>query len=393
MADTAGVNEIAPPADTRPSFAIDGNRLTPIIGGRERLDALLDLIHGARKSLRLLYYIYCDDQAGREVRDAMADAVARGVEVRLIVDGFGCSVPDNFFADLQSDGADVCRFIPRLGRRYLLRNHQKLALADDQVAMIGGFNIQDSYFDDGIGWRDLGLIVEGPATRRLAYYFDALSRWTHREKSRLRDLRRALSRWSEPTGGPVRWLLGGPTRRLSPWAKTVKTDMQRGRTLRIIASYFAPSPGMMRRITGVARRGGEARVVVPAKTDHAIAVAAARHTYTRLLRRRVKIFEYQPQKLHTKLFVIDDVVHIGSANFDMRSMFLNLELMLRVEDTAFAAHMRAYFEGEVAGSREVTAADHARAGWIDRLRWGIGYFIMAVLDPGMTRRLSLGGDD
>jgi cardiolipin synthase len=392
VADRPQVNQSDGIKD-RPSFAVDGNRLTPLVGGRERLDALIALIDGAHSSLRLLYYIYCPDRTGRLLRDAMARAVSRGVDVRLIVDGFGCSVPADFFKPLQADGADICRFIPRLGRRYLLRNHQKLALADGKVAMIGGFNISDDYFDDADGWRDLGLIVEGPAANRLAGYFDALSRWTHREKSRLRDLRRALARWSEPKGGPMRWLLGGPTRRLSPWSRAVKTDMERARGLRIIASYFAPSPLMMRRIERVALRGGVSRVVTPAKTDHAVAVAAARHCYARLLRRGVKVFEYQPQKLHTKLFVIDDTVHIGSANFDIRSTFLNLEIMLRIEDAAFAKHMRDYFEGEVAESDEVTDAEHARAGWWTRAKWSAAYFIMAVLDARVTRGLNFGVDD
>lgn len=374
------------------SFVVDGNRLTPLIAGAERLQALIALIDGAERSLRLLYYIYCDDKAGRQVRDAMDRALARGVEVRLIVDGFGAQLPADFFESLQRDGADVCRFLPRYGRRYLLRNHQKLALADEARVIIGGFNIEDDYFEDGTGWRDLGLLVEGPAAQRLTGYFDALAAWTHQPKARLRDLRRALATWSEPTGGPVRWLLGGPTRRLSPWARTVKAEIQRAMRLDIISAYFAPHPLMMRRIERVPRRGGRTRVITPSKSDHAVAVAAARHLFKRMLKRGVEVFEYQPQRLHTKLYVIDGTVHIGSANFDMRSLFLNLELMLRIEDDAFAAHMRGYFEGELAASRQIRAEDVAKAGPIDRLRWGIGYFIMAVLDTNVTRRLNFGAE-
>ena len=375
-----------------PSFTVDGNRLTPLTRGRERLEALIALIAGAKHSLRLLYYIYSDDEAGARVRDALGEAIGRGVEVRLIVDGFGSALPADYFAGLEAGGADICHFLPRFGRRYLLRNHQKLALADEARAIIGGFNVSDDYFDDAHGWRDLGLLVEGPAAERLVGYFDALARWTHQEKPRLRELRRALSRWSQPKGGPVRWLFGGPMRRLSPWAATVKRELQRAHRLDMIAAYFAPSPLMLRRIEGVATRGGEARVLCPGKTDHAAAIAAARHTYARLLRRGVAVYEYQQQKLHTKLFVIDDVVHIGSANFDMRSLFLNLELMLRVEDAGFARHMRRYFEGELAHSREITAAEHARHGFLDRLRWAAAYFVMAVVDVSVTRRLNFGVD-
>ena len=381
-----------PPRQARPRkhFTVDGNRLTLLVAGAERLKALIGLIDGAKHSLRLLYYIYTDDETGREVRAAMERALDRGVSVALIVDGFGSSAKPDFFKPLLARGADVCHFLPRYGRRYLLRNHQKLALADEKRAIVGGFNVEDDYFDEKKGWRDLGICVEGPAAERLVGYFDALARWTHQPKARLRDLRRALGRWSNPSGGKARWLLGGPTRRLSPWARTLRSDVGETRRLDLIAAYFAPTPRMMRTIERVAKRGGVARVIGLRRGDHAAAIAAARHTYHRLLSRGVHVFEYQPLKLHTKLFVMDDVVHIGSANFDVRSLFLNLEIMLRIEDRAFAEHMRGYFEGELANSREITVAQHEKAGFVTRLRWAAAYYLMAVVDASVTRRLSFG---
>jgi cardiolipin synthase A/B len=384
------VTESIKAADRRASFDVAGNRLTPLTAGAERLEALLALIDNARHSLRLLYYIYADDDAGRTVRAAVERALARGVAVSLIVDGFGSAAPP-FFEPLRQQGADVCRFLPRFGRRYLLRNHQKLILADDAVAIIGGFNIENSYFDDDAGWRDLGIRVEGSAAGRLAGYFDGLARWTHDEKPRIRRLRATLSQWSNP-GGAASWLLGGPTRRLSPWAKVLRRDLLSAKRLDMIAAYFAPTPAMLRGIERVARRGGEARVVTAAKSDNSATILAARHTYHRLLRRGVRLFEYQPTRLHTKLFVIDDVVHVGSANFDVRSLFLNLEIMLRVEDRAFAAHMRRYVDGEIARSKEITSAEHQRAGWLTRTKWAAAYYLVAVVDGNITRRLNFGPD-
>jgi len=369
---------------------VDGNRLALLVEGHQRLKALIDLIDGAKSSLRLLYYIYSEDQTGGQVRDAMARALDRGVKVSLIVDGFGSSAGPAFFAPLERKGADVCRFLPRFGRRYLLRNHQKLALADETIAIVGGFNVEDDYFDDQKGWRDLGIRVEGPAAKRLVGYFDALARWTHQPRARLRNLRRALSRWSNPKRGHACWLLGGPTRRLNPWARALRRDLSGAMRLDLIAAYFAPTPRMMRAIESVARRRGQTRVIAPSKTDHEVAIAAARHTYHRLLSRGVHVFEYQRLKLHTKLFVIDDIVHIGSANFDVRSLFLNLEIMLRIEDRAFADHMRAYVEGEIADSRQIRRATHEHAGWITRMRWALAYYLMAVVDASVTRRLSFG---
>ncbi len=208
----------------QPTFDIDGNRMTMLDTGPRRLDALIALIGGAAHSLRMIYYIYVDDEAGARVRQALIDAQLRGVAVALIVDGMGSESAQNhgFFAPMRDAGIDVCRFVPRWGRRYLLRNHQKLVLADECRAIIGGFNVEDSYFGTPAdqAWRDLGLLIEGPAAQHITGYFDALSRWAKRPRPPLRGLRNALAEWSEPVG-KTRWLFGGPTRRLSPWVFSI----------------------------------------------------------------------------------------------------------------------------------------------------------------------------
>ncbi|CAN5507376.1 N/A [soil metagenome] len=378
----------------QPSFQVDGNRLTMLDTGPRRLAALIELIDGARHSLRVIYYIYVDDDAGARVRAALIAARTRGVAVTLIVDGLGSEVADQngFFAPMRDAGIDVYRFVPRWGARYLLRNHQKLALADEARAIIGGFNVQDSYFGTPAeqAWRDLGLLVEGPAAEHITGYFDALSRWAKRPRPTLRGMRRALARWSQPAG-KTRWLFGGPARRLSPWARAVKRDMESAKRVDLIAGYFAPSPGMLRRLDRVGQRG-TARIVLPAKNDHPAAISASRFTYAGLLRKDVRIYEYQPTKLHTKLFVIDDVVYIGSANYDIRSLFLNLEMMLRIEDTAFAAHARAYVDGEVAQSERITPELYkARTSWWTRVKQAGAFFVITVVDLNVTRRLN--GDE
>lgn len=378
---------------------VDGNRLELLETGRQRLDALVDLIDRAERSLRLVYYIYADDAAGRRVNDALIRAARRGVTVQLIVDGFGAGLVSDqaFFEPLEAAGVGVCWFLPRWGRRYLLRNHQKLALADGETdrarIIIGGFNIEDDYLgraqEPWQVWRDLGLLVEGPAAARIVGYFDALNSWSRQPRPKIRHLGRILNRWSEKEG-TARWLLGGPTKRLSPWARCLKADMRRSGRIDIIAGYFAPSPAILRRLDRISKRGGAVRVVSAALSDHPGAVEAARFTFAGLLRKGVRVFEYRPTKLHTKLFVVGDAVHIGSANFDMRSLFINLELMLRIEDRAFAQHMRAYVDGEIAQSEEITRALHReRTGWRTRVKQFLAYMLLAVVDPRVSRGLNL----
>ena len=371
---------------------VAGNRLTVVADGPERLESLIALIDGAQESLRILYYIWLNDATGRRVRDALVAAVERGVTVSMLLDGFGSAgANEAFFAPLSEAGARFCRFVPRWGRRYLLRNHQKLALADGRKAIVGGFNIGDEYFGtiESGAWRDLGLEVEGPSVACLVQYFDDMFDWAETPIASIRKLRRMLSRHSRRQGA-LHWLFGGPSRRLSPWARAVRDDLTAATRVDFLIAYFVPSIRMLRRIYRAAERG-RVRMVTAGKSDIRSTMWAARFFYWRLLKHNVEVYEYQPTKLHTKLIVIDDAVHIGSANFDMRSLYLNLEMMLRVDDAGFAATMRAFIDSEIAQSRRIEAEAHrADMSLLNRLRWAFGYFVMVTADYNLARRLNVG---
>ena len=287
--------------------------------------------------------------------------------------------------------------VPRYGRRYLLRNHQKLLLVDgetgDSSVLIGGFNIEDDYFkraDEG-GWRDIGLVVSGPAAARLAPYYDELMGWSARKRARIRDLRQIIQRYSE-TSGALQWQLGGPMRLLSPWALSTARDLAQGCDVEVIAAYFAPPWSMLQRIARIGDKG-RARVVTAARSDNSATIFAARFTYNKLLKRGVEIYEYQRTKLHTKLLVFDDEVHVGSSNFDIRSLYLNLEMMLRVDDPEFTSLMRLYFEGELDDSKRITPEDWSRQRTIaNRIKWALSFFMVTMVDYSVTRRLNFGAE-
>ena len=380
--------------------ALAGNHLRLITRGMALRDALIALIDGARSSLKLYYYIFAADESGTLVRDALIAARARGVAVTLMVDAFGSSqAPDSFFAPLVEAGAHFGRFGARRSTRYLIRNHQKMAIADDARLLIGGFNVEDGYF--GIPqedcWRDLGLSIEGPQVEAMTIWYGQLWRWVSTRKQRFRTLRAMVRQWHpalhHDMASPFRWLIGGPTRRLSPWAQVVKHDLERARRVDMIAAYFSPGRGMLKRIARAAKREG-ARLLLPAKSDNGATVAAARLLYGPLLRRGVEIAEYQPCKLHMKLLVIDDAVFVGSANFDMRSLFLNLEVMLRIEDADFARDVRGFIAREIEESRIIDFAEYRKSrSLLTPVQQAISYLLVGVLDYTVTRRLNFRNPD
>ena len=383
--------EVPVTQDRAATAVVAGSRLTLVERGTERLELLLRMIDGATRSVRMLFYMMDADAVGEAVRDALVRAAERGCTVQLILDGFGSDIPSDFLDPLKRAGGSSCLFNPRIGVRYLLRNHQKLVVVDDREAITGGANLTVDYMSDKSPerWRDLWLHIDGPAVRPAARYYDALHAWTIRKGPKLRELRRLLLRHSQRKGA-LQWQYTGPIRRGHPWTHGVARELAGASNLDMIAAYFSPPFAMLRRLRRLGSRG-EVRIITAARSDNTATIAAARHTYRGLLRHGVRMFEYEPEKLHTKLLIMGDVVHIGSANFDFRSLYLNLEMMLRVEDAAFAAQVRAYFERQLAEAQEITPALHRkRARWWRRIKWALSNFLVTAVDYTVTRRLNFG---
>ena len=374
-------------------FEIEAQGQTMVFypGGQDRLDALIELIDGAQETLHAFYYTFTRDDAGKKVRDALARAAERGVDVILFVDGFGSDVDDAFCKPLVDAGGRFDIFLAKWSRRYLIRNHQKLAIADGKRAMIGGFNIEQSYFDPPAanGWHDLGMRIEGDAVDLLARWFDEIDDWVGRPKAQYRAIVRKVTKW-DPGEGTVRLLIGGPTRGLSSWARCIQKDLAEGSKLDMVMAYFSPPNKLLRRIGDIASRG-KARLVMAAKSDNGATIGATRSLYHYLLKRGCEIREFTPCKLHMKIVVLDDAVYVGSANFDMRSLYVNLELMLRIEDAALADRLRDFIGRHDEASDRITREKHKRqATFWNRIRWNLSWFLVAVVDYNVARRLNLG---
>ena len=371
---------------------VAGHRLEVIVDGDRRLERLLALMNGAIRSIDVVMYIFDADAAGQQVLDALTAAARRGVRVRAVIDSFGSAdTADSFFAPLRAAGGSVTFFSRRWRSSYLIRNHQKLILIDDAVAMTGGFNIADGYLSKGDArcWFDLAIIVRGPTIVRMTEWVATIHDYSVHHDGKLLILRRIIREWPVDAG-PVSWLVGGPTQRLSPWARVVRSDLDGARQLDMAMAYFSPGQGMLRRLGRVAQRG-RARFVMAGKSDNPATIGASRLLYGYLLRKRADIWEYQPCRLHMKLIVIDDVVHIGTANFDVRSLFVNVELMLRIADAGFAERMRQFIAAMRPDSEVVTLSDHKTRGtWWTRLRWTLAWFVVGVADYTVSRRLNFG---
>lgn len=391
----AGVTNLSASADYQdpPPFTVetDDVSLTFLPCGQDRLDALLDMIGSATSSLQMFYYMFQADDAGTKVRDAVADAAQRGVAVQLLVDRFGTDAEDSFFEPIIAAGGQFAVFSAKWSRRYFIRNHQKMTIADEERAMVGGFNISDHYFAAPAdnGWTDLGVSMSGATVAPLCDWYGKLWDWAANDKTQFRAIRKLVKDWS-PGDGRVQLTMGGPTRAASNWARGVKRDLAKAEKLDGVMAYFSPPRSFRRHIRRIAKRGA-VRLIMAGKSDNGATIGASRALYGGMLRKGAQIYEFQPSKLHMKLLVIDDVTYFGSANFDHRSIRLNLEMMFRIEDAGLAARMREFIDGLQDASVHVTYDLHKqRSNPWTQLQWRMGWFLVTTLDYTVTRSLNAG---
>lgn len=357
--------------------------------GEEIFPALLAAIDDARRSVCLEMYIYAADEPGLGVRAALIRAVQRGVRVRVLVDGLGSyELPDEFWSPLREAGGEVRVFNPISLRRLGIRDHRKLLVCDEGVAFVGGFNIAPDYLGDGVthGWCDLGLQVGSGLAKELATAFDDMFERAEFRHKLFPRLRRKVSSAAVACAN-TQLLLSGPGRGRNSIQRSLVNDLRQASNVRIIVPYFLPSLGFRRAIARLARRGGTVQLLLPGKSDVALSQLAGRSLYRRLLREGVEIFEYEPQVLHAKLFVVDNVVYVGSCNLDPRSLSINYEVMVRFEGAQMAKEARKLFQDVQGHCRNVRQEEwrKSRTFWL-RLKSRWAHFILTRIDPYIARR-------
>lgn len=355
--------------------------------GEEALEEMLDAIGNAVQSVRLEMYIFHTGPTADQFRQALVNACQRGLRVRVLVDALGSAyLPESFWQTLRDSGGEFRWFNPLSLHRIFIRDHRKMLVCDDELAFVGGFNIATEYRGDGVtaGWRDLGLRVQGPLAQELSAAFDDMfscADFKHKPFTRLRKSFR-LKIVSAPE---AKLLLGGPGRN-NPLKRALRGDLKEAREVLIISPYFVPTWKIRRTLMRLARDGAKVQLLLPAKCDLPVMRMAAQSFYRRFLAAGVEIHEYQPQILHAKLFVIDQIVYAGSANLDGRSMNINYELMIRLSNPALVREGREIFAGMLARCRQIDLADWRRSRtFLDRLKARLAHILLARIDPFLAR--------
>jgi cardiolipin synthase len=353
----------------------EGNRVDILRNGVQIFPAMLAAIRAAKRTINLEFYIYWDGEIGRQFAEALAERARAGVEIKVILDSVGSSTTSGNLIDfLRRNGIDLEWYHPL--RWYTLsrfnhRTHRKLLIVDGRVGFSGGVGIADTWLGDADSrdhWRETVVRVEGPVVTQMQFAF--MDNWVKSRGELLTGLDYFPS--LAPAGKHVTQVIKSSP---SEGSSTVKllyiiSIVSAEKSIYISNAYFVPDKDTTRALEGAVRRGVDVRVIVPGEyTDVPIVRQASRLHYDYLLRRGIRIFEYQPTMMHAKTMVVDGTWStVGSSNFDERSFRLNDEVNVNIFDEAVAKQMETMFFEDLTRSREVTLRRWFKRPIVERLK-------------------------
>lgn len=367
-----------------------GNQIDLLCNGEDYFKALLTAIDGARESVRLETYLYADDLIGDAVTTALCAAAQRGVDVRLVVDGFGArNIEVRHRPRLEQAGVQLRIFRPErqllrhllaLQRSRLCRMHRKLALIDGKTAFAGGINIIDDATGNTAAIRlDFAVRIAGPLIAPIGQAMD-------RQWLTLNRMRSATSLKRPPSTLPTILhtqhagalhaalaLRDNVMHRRTIEQAYLRAIRQARDTMTLAMAYFIPSQKILHALLDAARRGVHITLLLQGRVEYRLQHFASQALYKKLLAHEIRIFEYRPGFLHAKAAVIDqNWATVGSANLDPFSLLVAREANIVIRSADFARQLQSRIELAISThSQEITAAAWAAQPGFYRLLRGV----------------------
>ncbi|HRH66336.1 MAG TPA: phospholipase D-like domain-containing protein [Bacteroidia bacterium] len=372
--------------------------------GEEFFSALENMICQAQQEIHLQTYILANDETGRRIVQALMDASRlRQVKVYVLVDAYGSqNLPPGFIRDMENAGIGFRkygRFYSR-GRLHIGRRmHRKVAVADGEVAIVGGINISNHYNDlpGHKAWLDFAVLVKGAVSKRL--HLICRQRWLNIRFQRFSKKMRlpSLSSPNPQTADmAIRVSQNDFLRRKNQVAITYRQAFRQSTSsILIVGGYFLPGGQVRRILKNASRRGVSISIIVSEKSDVKVAIYARQYLYDWLLRYNIRIYEYLPANVHGKVLISDNkFISIGSYDLNNLSTYSNIELNLDINDTNFAAAFTHRLEKIIASDcRLITKEEFEhRITWRQRIlnwvsyRFAKTFFVLSAWTAGRNER-------
>lgn len=374
--------------------SIDGFETT--IGNRGELLAdaatarsrLIEDIDRATQSIQVLYYIWLNDDTGKNVAAALIRAAKRGVIVHAMADGLGARkfIRSKTWWEMREAGVNVTVALPLqwvidriLFSRLDLRNHRKITVIDSRITYCGSQNCADPEFrikPKYAPWVDIMIRLEGPIVAQSQLLF--ASDWLLNSGDEIPNSLRLKA--EEIDGGfPAQLFADGPTERRGATSQLLATLLTLARKEVVISTpYFVPDQTVLDSMCAAAIRGIDVTLIVPKHNDSWIVSAASRSYYRHMLTHGVKILEFRDGLLHSKTLTVDGKLSlIGSTNIDLRSFDLNYENDVLLRDDKLTREIMERQASYIDQSDQVTIAD-VNAWRFTRRMWNN---VVATLGP------------
>ena len=362
-----------------------GNRAELLINGEATFDSILEGVARAQDYVLFQFYMFHDDQLGRQVQAALIERAKAGVRVYVLYDEIGSGgLPRSYVESLRAAGVQVSSFKPTqgAGNRFQLnfRNHRKMVVVDGKTGWVGGHNVGDEYMgrDPKFSpWRDTHVKLEGPVAMQLQATILGDWYWATRQLPELNWQPEAAE------GGNVAAMIVpfSPSQKLETAGLFFVTALNSAQhRIWLSAPYFVPDEAIMKALELAALRGVDVRIITTGTPDSWPVYLAAFSYIGNLRGLGIKFYAYQPGFLHEKVMLVDDRAStVGTPNFDNRSFRLNFEVTSLILDEAFNKAMEAMFEADFAHSVPINADDLEKKPFWWRLAVNISRLAAPVL--------------
>ena len=347
--------------------------------GKESFQILFDAVSRAERFVCLQFYIIRDDDTGIALSELLRQKSREGTKVYLLYDHFGSfGTPRHFWKEMREAGIEIRASHPfkwTAPFHYVHRDHRKLIVIDSKKAFAGGLNIANEYSGFHLrrrsrGWRDTGILVEGPIVNEL---FDTFKKsWEtwgggkilYQEGNEKRSDK--ILKNSVPAL-PI-FVYSGRGRKRMRSLLRYSIDQARASIL-LTTAYFIPSRRLIERLERAAKRGVKVRLLVPGKSDIPAASYAGRSFFKRLLKAGIEIHTYLGEILHAKTYLFDRCWSIvGSTNLDYQSLMYNDEGNIGILDAFFGSKMAEIFEEDLKNSIKIEEETWRKRPFLEKIK-------------------------
>lgn len=346
--------------------------------GDDNLEPLLQALRVARRFIFLEYFIIREGKFWNAVLSILEEKVAEGVDVRVLIDDFGCvaTIPPDYEKQLQAKGIQCLsfnHFIPVLTLRLNNRDHRKITVIDGHTGFTGGVNLSDEYINvtHPYGhWKDVGIMLKGDAVWSLTVMF--LQMWDY-----IAGITEDFTQYA-PRPEEIQDVSGDGF--VQPYSDSPLDDEVVGeniylnminharKSVHVITPYLILDHEMITALALAAKNGVDVRLIIPGIPDKKIAYTLTKANAAVLIEEGVHIHLYTPGFTHAKIMVADqEIATVGTVNMDFRSLYLHFECGVWMYGNQIVQEIEDDFGETLQLCREVTIEECRNLNWLQRL--------------------------